>query len=247
MVSNVAVVFIGTDKYISFFDGWKKSIDTHFLVGENKELFVFSDTEVTGENITGVKTENYKWPYATLYRFKMINSQREKLLGFDYIFYVDADLHARANIKLSDMIKDGKDFVGVHHPGNFRDPEWYTFDQNPSSSAYIGVPLKAYGENAVYFQGCIWGGKASSVIALCDTLDKIIDHDLSSGIIARWHDESHINKFYLSNLQNVIILPFNYAFPEHEEYSHYKDNYEVKFLHLEKSHNEFDYGIEGEN
>jgi hypothetical protein len=38
--------------------------------------------------------------------------------------------------------------------------------------------------------------------------------DLFNGIIARWHDESHLNKFCIDNFSDFEILSSSYAYPE---------------------------------
>ena len=242
MVKSAAIIFIGTGNYIGFFKEWKRCIDAYFLNDVKKELFVFSDTEVVGENVTFNKVEGYKWPWATLYRFKMMLEAKKDLEKFDYVFYVDSDLHPRSDILLEDLTA-GMPLVGVHHPGNFVNPDWYTWEDNKASSAFIPGDMSDYGSRAVYFQGCLWGGNSKEVIKLCEELDKLIGKDEELGLVAKWHDESHLNKYLLKNLDNVHVLPFNYAFPEQKEYEHLTKRHKIKMLHLDKSHDEFEYGI----
>lgn len=242
MVKTAAIIFIGTGKYISFFEEWKKHIDQYFLPEVDKKVFVFSDSEVTGDDIVFTKVDNYGWPWATLYRFKMMLKVKEKLSKFDYVFYVDSDLHPRSKILAQELITQ-RPLVGVHHPGNFVNKEWYTWEDNEKSTAFVSGLLSDYGPRAVYFQGCLWGGSSKEVIELCETIDRSIDKDLELELVAKWHDESHLNKYFLTNIEDVHILPFNYAFPEQKEYEHLRKDHTIKMLHINKSHDEFEYGI----
>ena len=93
-------------------------------------------------------------------------------------------------------------------------------------------------------RGCLWGGKGKSVIELCEILSERIDKDLEKDIIAEWHDESHLNKFFLDNFERVYTLGPEYAFPE--VYSNPNQTYNYpnidpnnkKIIHLHKKNDE---------
>lgn len=241
---KVALIFIGTGKYLDFLEDWKKSIDSYFMNDCEKNIFVFSDLEPKEPGVIHTEVPKWIWPEASLYRFKMMLKVKEQLEKHDYIFYIDSDLFAQQEIHSSEIIEKDTTLVGVHHPGNFVNPDWYTWEDSKDSLAYVPGKLSDYGEKAVYFQGCFWGGKSENVLELCENLDAAIDEDLSKGIMAKWIDESHLNKYFLDRLDEVKIMPFNYAFPEQEQFRHLVTFHPMKFMHVEKSHEEYFYGLE---
>ena len=241
---KIALAFIGTGKYIDFLEDWKNSVDSYFMNDCEKTIFVFSDSDPKDDSVVYTKVPEWIWPEASMYRFKMMLKVKEELKKHDYIFYIDSDLFAQQEIHSSEIIDENTSLVGVHHPGNFVNRDWYTWEDNKNSLAYIPGKLSDYGERAVYFQGCFWGGKSEDVLGLCENLDAAIDDDISRGIMAKWIDESHLNKYFLDRIENVKIMPFNYAFPEQKQYRHLSISYPMKFMHIEKSHEEYFYGVE---
>jgi hypothetical protein len=53
------------------------------------------------------------------------------------------------------------------------------------------------------------GGETSSVLDMCEVLDKRIKQDLTLPYIASWHDESHLNWFHSNYPQK--LFPANFS------------------------------------
>ena len=67
---------------------------------------------------------------------------------------------------------------------------------------------------------------------MCKEIENSIRKDFQNGIIAIWHDESHLNKYMLD--KNPLIIPPQYAIPENWKYKGYTKN--RKGLLLNKLH-----------
>ena len=50
------------------------------------------------------------------------------------------------------------------------------------------------------------GGKVPAVFDMIDELEKRVNDDLKDDVIAQWHDESQLNKFYIENKKDVHTL-----------------------------------------
>jgi glycosyl transferase family 6 len=67
------------------------------------------------------------------------------------------------------------------------------------------------------------------------TISSWICQDLSAGITAKWHDESHLNRFFVEHKALVNTLDPGFAFPKEWETA----PFDRKILHLAKSDEEF--------
>ena len=102
------------------------------------------------------------------------------------------------------------------------------YEQNPKCEAYVDVSKSL---PPVYWQGCLWGGKVPQVCAMIDELEARVNRDLENDIVAVWHDETQINRYFLERTQDVHTFSPSYAFPEVFE-SHC--NFPPKIVHLAK-------------
>ena len=129
-------------------------------------------------------------------------------------------------------------FFGVHHPCHYL---WMpphnelpgAWDQTPESEAFVDFDTieaykvdsmkrgytifrggEKYNRQLTYYQGCFWGGKVPAVCAMIDELEARTNRDLDKGVIAKWHDESHLNKYFIENEFKLHTFGPEYAYPE---------------------------------
>jgi hypothetical protein len=238
---NIGIIFIGTGNYINYFSNYYDNCEKYFLPNTDKTYFCFTDADFEGEvpsNIKVIPTEHEPWPNPTLKRFHTILKEKDNYSDFDYLIYLDSDMLVNETINEDEILSDS-DFIGVHHPGFYKKKQLMPYERRKNSEACINV------DGEIYWQGCLWGGKTNSVLDLCETLSARIDKDFEKGIVAEWHDESHLNKFFLDNLEKVTTLEPEYAFPEVYDTDSNRDfNYpnidptKRKIIHLLKNHSE---------
>ena len=70
---------------------------------------------------------------------------------------------------------------------------FYPYERNKNSAAYIAPYEK---QPYLYYMGGLNGGEAKAYLNMISTLAQNIRRDYDAGIIARVHDESHINKYF---------------------------------------------------
>ena len=133
------------------------------------------------------------------------------------------------------LLAHDKNFIGVQHPG-FLNSEG-TFEDNPASTAC------AYGfeyDLSIYRQGCLWGGKRENFIHLIETCYKNTEQDKENGIIAKWHDESHMNKYFLQHQDDIVTIHPGFACPQaHWLTKVITDAFPLMMVHLEKDISEY--------
>ena len=235
---KVAIVFIGTGRYINFLPKYYENIEKHFLPKSEKTILVFTDGELneTPDNVRVYHQEHLDWPYITLKRFGTINKARQAIEDNDYLVFIDADALVVADVTEEEFFTD-KPYFGVHHPCHALGMPPHTeypgaFETDKRSRAAITEE----DDTSIYYQGCLWGGKVPEVLDMIDELDSRVEEDLSNDVIAQWHDESQLNKFYIENKDEVNTLGPEYAYPEC-----FADhcNFDPKIVHLAKENSKY--------
>lgn len=228
---KVAILYICTGPYVAFWKGFYESFSARFLKEAEKTYFVFTDApsvyaEETDDAIVRIPQDNLGWPGNTLYRFRMFMRLRKELEAFDYIFFLNANFVCKTEVTAEDFLPREEGLLVVQHPGNFdRRPYLYPYDRNKRCQAY--VPYKCL-EGKHYVCGGANGGKRDAYLALIEELDRRTDIDEKNGIIARWHDESQINRYIIDHPDYRMLTPA-YCYPEGWEIP-----FEQRFLLLDK-------------
>lgn len=212
MGKGIAILYICTGEYVCLWEEFYKSFEEKFVCGMSKDYFVFTDAEsVYGDvkdNVHRIYQENLGWPGNTLFRFKIFLTQKEELLKYDYVFFMNANIVCASEIG-EEFLPKNERLTVVIHPGFYNTLNYfYTYDRNRKSSAYI-----PYGKGEVYVTGGVNGGRSIDFMELCEELDRKTDDDYKKGIIALWHDESHLNKYIWKHCV-YKLLPPSYFYTE---------------------------------
>ena len=176
---KVAVVFIGTDKYLDFLPKWYESCEEYLLPDVEKKYLVFTNGEIPEppENVIVYPQEHLEWPYITLYRFKMIMKSFDDIQDCDYLLFLDADMRVVDKVTTEDLIDETKKYIGVHHPCHYLGMEPH--NKAPGAFEVRPVSRAAVTEEElmdVYYQGCLWGGKLPYVLDMVKELDLSLIH-----------------------------------------------------------------------
>jgi hypothetical protein len=237
-LSTLAVIFIGTDKYLNFLPSWYESCEKNLVTDHKKHYFVFTDGEMKDlpENISAYMQEHQAWPFITLLRFNTILKAKEELKDYDWMLFIDADMQVVSEVHPTELFTDKK-YIGVHHPCHYLQMP----PHNQGTGAFETSPLSKAGivdgdDTSVYYQGCVWGGKVPEVIEMMEELQKRTQEDLDNNVIAKWHDESQMNKFYAERPDEVNVLSPSFAFPE--DFAQYCE-FEPKIVHLSKDNSSY--------
>lgn len=212
MKLKIAILYICTGKYDIFWQEFYQSCEKNFLLNCQKEYFVFTDANhIYAENTASIHKiyqKNLGWPGNTLFRYHIFLKQKDTLKKYDYIFFFNANMKFLQVIDENILPESG--LMVVQHPGYYKtEADNLPYDRNAKSLAYI-----PYGTGKVYVCGGFNGGKTKDFLTLIETIAENTEKDYEKGIVARWHDESHINKYIL--YQKYVLLSPAYAYPENE-------------------------------
>lgn len=196
---KIGLCVVATGRYIEFIPPLIASAKKYFCTNHEVTYFVFTDGQLQpSDDVTVLPWKKLGWPADTLLRFFAYYQYYEHLKKMDYIFACDADVLFVDNV--GDEILS--DLVASQSPG------WIgrrgTYEYRPQSTAYVGSQ-----EGEYYFAGGFYGGKSEHVYSLLQEVLLHIATDYNNNIIAIWHDESHLNRYFIDHKPS-LILPREY-------------------------------------
>jgi histo-blood group ABO system transferase len=217
---EIGLCVMATGRYNTYAERFIESCRQYFFKDHNVTYFVFADGEIQeADDVVKVYQKRLGWPYDTMMRFHTYEQHKELYEKLDYLFASDADMLFVAPVG-EEMLGD---LVGTQHPGFVS--QRGSYETNPKSTACVRK-----NEGKIYFAGGFYGGKKESVIKLRQQTIRNVDRDLKRNFIAVWHDESHLNRYFIDHPPSVVLSPA-YCYPES-----WNIPYPKKLLALDKNH-----------
>ena len=211
---KVAVLYLCTGKYSQFFHDFHESARKHFLSGiADIEYFVFTDSNLLTEarDIHFIHKECLGFPMEAVYRFRSLLIAETMTKGFDYIYFFNSNALFIKEVKQEILPPDNETFIGSRWTKQkpFDLPMFYPYERNKESTAYI--PPREHAKYIYYMSG-FYGASRDAFFKMYHRLDHNTQIDYNDGIIARFHDESHTNKYFRE--VPCQLLPDGYCLPE---------------------------------
>lgn len=214
---KVAILYICTGKYNQFFKGFYESAEKFLLADAYKHYFVFSDdVNLSAEdNVTVTYRKCQGFPADSLFRFEYFLEVEDQLKAFDFIYFFNSNSLFLQKVS-DEILPDESGLVGALWPWIYvskgfhtHSPAFWPYEHNKKSLAYISpYEKKPYH----YFMGGVNGGTSVEYLKMIKTLANNIRTDYGHGIIAKVHDESHINRYFRDH--DCKILGKEYCWPE---------------------------------
>ena len=221
--ANVGLLIMATGRYVNFVQPLIDSADKYFCKNHNVTYFVFTDGKLkNADNVEVIYQARLGWPYDTMMRYNVYYNARDAFSEQDYLFALDADM------LFVDFVGDEilSDRVATLHPG-------FINKRGSYETSIFSTACVFPNEGKYYFAGGFYGGSTKDFLNIALTNLTNINTDLSKGIIAVWHDESHWNRYCINHPPTLILTP-SYCYPESWDL-----NYPKKILALDKNHSEF--------
>lgn len=205
--AKVGLCITAVGKYIAYVDPLIASAQKYFCPDHDVTFFVFTDSTLPQRaHVEYVYHPKLGWPFDSMMRFKCYVEHQQLFKDQDFVFAIDADA------LFVDVVGDEilGDSVATIHPGFFMNSrESFTYETDCRSRAYISPK-----EGSRYFVGAFYGGRRDEFVKLVSTNAKNIEADLECNLIAIWHDESHLNRYYVDHPPKVMLSPA-YCCPEY--------------------------------
>ena len=184
-----------------------------------------------GMQLTAFEIPSYGWPEATLFRYREILLQKDSFEE-DILMYLDADMLVIKDFIPTLNSKFWEEGIAlVAHPGYWRpsgielfryflkDPinlaidcihymrtgALGTWETRKNYSAFVPRQMRN-----TYVCGGTWMGIRLQFLAMVKNCSDSVNKDLDIGLIAKWHDESHLNKWFSEN--HATVLSPSYCF-----------------------------------
>ena len=241
MEKSVAILTIATNGYKDYWQEMAKSLlenlDCNVVLHVASESLDIADKIILSDSkkqsIKIHQIPAFGWPEATLLRFEIYEKIVEEITQ-DYICYIDADMLVHKNfVKSLNSKLEENDVLLVRHPGFYRPrrkrlAKLYvrhpkilisdmkkmvvvgslgSWETNRKSQAYVERRLRK-----IYVCGGFWIGKNFQIKKLITELSLEVRRDSLNNVMAKWHDESHLNKWAISN-SHLLIDPM-YCFDD---------------------------------
>lgn len=222
---GVAVLTVATNRYLDYWKKMAASADRFLAPGSPLTFYVFTDhpkeaqqieSQLQRSRVITKSIPNLGWPDATLFRYEIFRASWY-LVNEEIVMHLDADMKLVSPTPLypgPERWPNGIAFV--RHPG-YRRPHlgarlhlysrsprmvkgdvemWLrhgalgAWEESQESLAY--VPRN---RRRVYVCGGTWMGTRESLGNMVHLLTERTREDFARGVVAQWHDESHLNWF----------------------------------------------------
>ena len=215
MSKSIGILYICTGKYFKFWQDFFESMEEKFLPNTQKNYYVFTDQDdIYGTDkcsrIHIVHIMPLPWPLISLLRFNYFLRIENEIKQNDYLMFSNANIICESQVNEDEFLPDKVDMgmAFVKHPGyyyaNIKDTP---LERSRKSLAYV-----PYNIGSNYVIGAMFAGRTEEFLKMCHILNDRINIDLSKGVIAKWHDESHLNR-YIANKKNYLLLSASYCYP----------------------------------
>jgi len=227
---KIGLLTLATNRYTDFVDKLYQSADDYFCKNYDVTYFLFTNKTdfqpKTDRCCKILEIQHEPWPNITLKRYHSFCKYQQELSKIDYLYYCDADMLFVDGV--GDEILSSR--VVTLHPGFYDKPrQHFTYENRPSSRAYIPPH-----SGKRYYAGGFNGGSSSEFLKMSQHIMNNVNLDLTKNIIARWHDESHLNHYYNIVNKPTLELSPSYCYPES-----WNIPFEKKLLALDKNHKEY--------
>lgn len=215
-MKKIGIYYLCTGPYVLFWEDFFATFEKNFLPNTEKHYYVFTDSESVYaqdqcERIHVYKLSKLPWPLVTLFRFDTFLSVREDVADCDYLMFSNANVVCENIVTEEEFLPDaskGQMLAFTAHPGYYREKKYHVpYDRNKKCLAYI-----PYNQGGNYVIGAMFCGTREAFLKMSAVLKYRIEEDLKKNVIARWHDESHINRFIVGKDDYKLLSPA-YCYP----------------------------------
>ena len=211
---RIGIIYLAVGIYEEFWREFYPSCECFFCPEAEKGYEVFTDsTRIPAMNLKNVNcyhAENRGFIRNASAKSDFVCSIAERLRkSYDYVFYLNANYKFVEPVRTDEVLpagnNDGLTVLSFDLYRN-RPADNHPYDRNPDCHACI-----PYGKGERYYQSGFYGGETEAFIRLSEWCKIQTEADLSRKVIAKWHDESYVNRYLLNLHPRIINETYGYA------------------------------------
>ncbi|XP_009887811.1 PREDICTED: histo-blood group ABO system transferase 1-like [Charadrius vociferus] len=207
------VVTFAVKKYVQFTEVFMSFANKYFLAGHQVNFYLFTDNpeqishlQMAPENHLFVipVQNNSQWQDISMSHMDIISryicSKFQYEVNYLYSIDIDVQLFEHTGGKITAIL------VGTISSWQYT-PHHESKSYETQTESQAAIPK---GEGDFYYSASFYGGSVAEVYKLTIACFKGVIEDRENGIEARWHDESHLNKFLLYHKPTCLHSPEYY-------------------------------------
>ncbi|KAM4695610.1 histo-blood group ABO system transferase-like isoform 2-T2 [Rhinophrynus dorsalis] len=207
---RIGLLIFAIKKYTVFLPTFIETAEKYFMVGYKVNYYVFTDRASNIPNITVGKGRQFvvleasgykRWQEIVLRRMQVIRDYTSQRFvnEVDYLVSADIDMKFKDDVGVESL----SELFGTLHPGYYGVARHgFTYERRPQSQAYIPAD-----EGDFYYAAGYYGGTVEEMYKLTDYCHTGIMKDKENNIEAVWHEESHLNKYFIYHKPTKILSP----------------------------------------
>ncbi|KAM4695611.1 histo-blood group ABO system transferase-like [Rhinophrynus dorsalis] len=207
---RIGLLVFAIKKYTVFLPTFIETAEKFFMVGYKVNYYIFTDRAKDipnipvgeGRQFVVLEASGYKrWQEIVLRRMQVIRdyTRQRFVKEVDYLVSADIDMKFKDDVGVESL----SELFGTIHPAFYGATRaQFTYERRPQSQAYIPID-----EGDFYFAAGYYGGTVEEIYKLTNYCHTGIMKDKENNIEAIWHEESHMNKYFIYQKPTKVLSP----------------------------------------
>lgn len=200
-----AIIVLATNNYLPIGLRLISKIHKHYKNIDNLDIHLVTDRDVSDkvkyDNVIFHNRVAKDWTLSTVLKLDVCKYVCENY-DYNYIGCLDADTNIHKDFSEDEIFAES--FVMKHASTGITPPREH-YESNPKSSAYVDP--SEYRE--IYYQTCYFGGNKQIMLDMVNLAIELRDIDFNNNIVAKWTDESYLQKYFIKNPPLKEFEPLN--------------------------------------